>query len=726
MGHVLRRSVGHPRWTLLLVGVALLAGFQPPASAQVPLSATNNQTAVSNVSFNFVEDVPFSSQVLEDQIWHKEPGFWDKVTKLLPVIEAPEFPFNPIELQKDVRRLERYFRRNGFLHPEIDYPASQVDTVKNRIHIIFTVRRGPPLIIQDIGFYSGEDAYTAEAFTGDLRQAWIEFRDNLALESGRRYTEFEGIRIQDEVLTWLQNAGFAFADVRRNAQIDSTANTVDLRFNVDPGPRGYVSEILIEGNESVRRNVVLRELPIRVGSRFSAQRLSQGQRELFELNLFRVVMADVPEQPRDSTVVIRYRLTEARPRHVTAQTGYALEQGALAQGSWTHRNFLGDARQFTASATYSSGFGAARAGGFGAYQQKGGSVTLTQPYVFTRKLSGVFSPSYMRGEDPRLGIRFEEGELNTSLVYTIYSFRTVTFNHTLSRARPLGDATGFANIGIGTQAFDPLRSFDIFNKNVFSLAASLGNVDDYLQPSSGFMIRPRLEMGGILVPLPDDVDYLKAQAEIVGYVPVGEDYNLSGRLFLGNIWPRSESRNQSDPQIEFRFDRIRFYAGGSNDVRGWPANLLGPKAPITEKTGEFDPTLRDSINVIGVEPWGGLAKLAANIELRTPAPFLGSSWKGALFLDMGQVFPTNTEQQELRIRDISAADLRFGTGVGLRYETVVGFLRIDLGYKINPTLEDLASPEEVYLLTKEIITRDDVETSFMDRFRFHLSIGQTF
>jgi len=228
------------------------------------------------------------------------------------------------------------------------------------------------------------------------------------------------------------------------------------------------------------------------------------------------------------------------------------------------------------------------------------------------------------------------------------------------------------------------------------------------------------------VPLPDDVDYLKAQTEIVGYLPVGESYNLSGRLFAGNIWPRAESRNQTDPQVEFRFDRIRFYAGGANDVRGWPANLLGPTVPVTERSDTFDPVLRDSIDVVGVEPWGGLAKLAANVELRTPAPFLGSSWKGALFLDAGQVFPRDAEQRAFRIRDVRLRDLRLGTGVGLRYQTVVGFLRVDLGYKINPTVEDLASPEEVYLLSRGYISTDDVETSFIDRFRFHLSIGQTF
>lgn len=723
-----RRFVVLLQPAVILIVVLLSA---VPAAAQVPLSAVNEETTVRAISFRFVEGRTLNPSALEDRIWHGAPGFWDRVTRFLPFIDAPRFPFSPVELQRDVRRLERYYQQNGFLHPNIDYPASQIDTTDNRIHIIFTVREGPPLIIQDVGFFVDEGVYVAQELEGRLRESWIQFRDDVTLETGNRYTDFEGVRLQDEILTWFKDSGFAFARVNREAVVDSAANTVDLRFFVDSGPRGYVSEIQIEGNESVSDEVVLRELPLSVGDRFSAERLAEGQRELFELNLFRVVIADVPEQPEDSSVVVRYRLREARPRHVSAQTGYGLDQGALLQGTWTHRNFLGGARLLSTSATFSSGFGAARVGGFSAAQQKSVSATLRQPYLFSRKLSASINPSYLRGEDERFDLRYEEMKVNTTLLYSIYNFRTVTFRHSISRATPLGETETL--ILPDTLVFEEQREIDIFTQNAFTLSASLGRVDDYFRPSSGFRVRPLAEMGGVLINLPDDVDYFKLQNEILGYLPIGGDYALTGRLFLGNIWPQSKSAQQTAPQIEYRFDRIRYYAGGANDVRGWPADYLGPKIPRadTARTSEGEPRFDEDGNVIfenfHFEPAGGLGKIAANVELRTPFPLFGEAWKGAFFLDMGQVYPSDVTQEVLRLRDVSFKEIQLGTGFGLRYETLVGFLRFDLGFKINPTLEDLASAEDVYLhRVVERIPRSEVETSFWNRFRFHLSIGQTF
>jgi len=705
------------------------AGTLPDAHAQVPLSAVDRETTVRDISFKFVDGKTFEEDVLENQIWHKEPGFWDKVKRILPFVSMSEFPFDPVELQKDVSRLRLYYQRNGFLSPSVDYPASQVDTSANKIRILFTIQQGPPLIIQDVGFYDPEGNYAVGAFAEALRDDWINFRDDVTLRSGIRYTEFEGIRLQDEILTWLKNSGFTFAEVSRDTQIDSTANTVDLRFIVDPGPRGYISEIQIEGNESVARNVVLRELPFSVGDRFSAEKLAEGQQELFSLGLFRVAVSEVPEQPRDSTVVVRYQLREANPRNLSAQTGYALDEGANLQGGWTHRNFLGGARTFTASGIVNSGFAARRAAGLEATREFGGSVSIQQPYLFNRKLSGLFTPFYEWQDNPTQQLAYQEAGVRAAIIYTIYNFRTVTLQYSIVRSQPLGNRGIIELPSTGFVTDDDLA---IYNRSVVTLSANLGNVDDYIRPTSGFLIRPQLEMGGQLVRMQDDVEYFKSRLELVGYLPITEEFNLTGRLYAGRIWPTGASRNQAPDdstgrQTEFRFDRIRFYGGGPNDVRGWPNSLLGPKFAYRR----VDPgdTLRVDYDF---EPNGGLGKLAANVELRTPLPFFGPAWRGAVFVDMGQVFPTAENDSLLfdkeRVSSVGfdLRDLRIGVGGGLRYQTLVGYIRLDLAYKVNPTIEDLASPEEIWRLQKQEIDRNDIETNWRDRFRFHLSIGQSF
>ena len=694
-----------------------------PLAAQVPLSLIDENTMVDKISFKFVDHRTFDDSELEDQIWHKEAGLWDKVMKVLPLFSAPEFPFDPIELQKDVVRLRNFYRRNGYLHPSIDYPASQLDTTDNEIHIVFSIQEGPPLIIQDVGFFGPEGQRMADTLSSPLREKWIDFRDRVTLEVGTRYTDFEGIRLQDEVLTWWKNSGFAFARVDREQDVDSVANTVDLRFLIKPGPLAYVSEILIEGHESVDERIIRRELPFKEGDRYSAKRVSAGQQELFELSLFRVVVADIPEQPEDDSITVRYRLQEASLRNLRAQTGYSLDQGPILEGHWTHRNFFGGARQFTITGTFTSGFGAATSAGFTATSQKGISALLRQPYLFSRKLSGTFSPSYLRQEIELQDLRFEESALRTSLIYTIYPFRTVSFQHTIARVTPLGDTR------LDFIPEQGSRRIEVYDRNIFSLNGTFGDVDNFLNPNYGLLVRPLVELGGTIIDLKDDVDYFKSQLEVVGYLPLRRRYNFGARLLVGRIWPFGESVRQDDDQVEYRFDRIRFYAGGPNDVRGWPVNFLGP----LQATARFD-TLGSPIEGSYVlEPVGGLGKIAANVELRTPAPFLGSSWRGAVFVDVGGIVPSDRRETELRLRDITIGDLRVGTGVGLRYETVVGFIRLDLGMKLNPSLEDLAtSAKQVWQyqhidnLGRHLRPRSDVDTSWMNRFRLHFSIGQSF
>jgi outer membrane translocation and assembly module TamA len=119
-----------------------------------------------------------------------------------------------------------------------------------------------------------------------------------------------------------------------------------------------------------------------------------------------------------------------------------------------------------------------------------------------------------------------------------------------------------------------------------------------------------------------------------------------------------------------------------------------------------------------MEALGGLGKLAGNIEMRLPFPGLGPAWSSALFFDFGQVYqgPPNI------------GDLRYGVGAGMRYETLVGFIRLDVGFKLNPSLTDLNSAEDIYLYRNGLKydSASDLPNSFMKRIAIHFSIGQAF
>lgn len=740
---------------LLLRGCAwgaLCLWLVGPAGAQSNnLFLVNDETTVGGIAFKFSDTQTFGEGQLKEQIATQEPTFWDRVKRWLPLLKPDTYPFDPITLQKDVARLRLFYQRNGYLYPKIDYPASQLDTTNNKIRIIFSIDEGPPLIIQDVGFFAPDGRYFVNQFDGELREAWIRFRDRNAFRTGDRYTDFRRIEIQDQTLLWLKDRGFAFAEVSAEATVDSTYNVADIRFEIVPGPVAYVSEINILGNESVSDRVVRRELPFEEGDRFSSSDLSEGQRELFGLNLFRLALADVPEQPKDSTVAVRLRLTEAPPRNVSAQTGYGFSDGMTVQADWTHRNFFGGARQFTATALAQTGiFSSGDAENIA--RSYSVTVSLRQPYLFRNKLSGILSPFYLWRDDPEKQLGFQEFGLTSTLLYDLLPFRTVTFQHTYSRAFPLKNTIGGVSI-------------DAYDRSILSLGATLGKVNNFLNPRRGVLVRPQLEEGGFLQSiggvLPSDVYYWKGTLEAIGYVPLTRRSSLRLRMLVGRVWPYDRSDNQQDAQVEYQFDRIRYYAGGANDVRGWGLERLGPQIP----TG----TIRRKEGVIVVdkgtpqvdatfEPHGGLGKLAFSIEYTFPFFNLGDPWRLATFIDAGQVSGSLRRDASGRVRSqaiiengevvgtrilfgdekFDFTNMRVGAGVGIRYATPVGFIRFDVAYKVNPSEQDLWSAEEAYryadpggILFDELgyeAQRPDPGpgTQFLRRLRLHLSIGQAF
>ena len=750
--------------------------------AQASLFLANDSTAIRDIAFTFTDAAryppQFEAEELKLKIATKAPGLGTRLKRTIGLGGPNSFLLDPIELQKDVVRLRQFFRENGYLTPYVDYGASVLDTTDNTIRIVFDIEQGPPIIIQDVGFYApGGRGYLANVFEGTTRQRWIAFRDRTSFKTGDRFTHFDLIRIQDQVLNWLKDRGYAFAELVSDTQIDSTFNTADISFYVDPGPLSYFADIQIEGNRRINDYVIRRELPFKEGDLFSNRKLIQGQRELFGLNLFQVAQAELPGQPRDSSVTVRFNLREAKLRYLTAETGYDRAQGVLLDGQWSHRNFLGGARILSVRGEIESGLLAKTRSGTEPQRLFRASVALRQPYLFINGLSGIVEPFIQYEHDPLLRqtnllfkINRREFGVNTTLIYEILPFRTVSLQYTLSRA------TKFADV-----REDTTSTRDAYSKGIVTLNGTFGWTNNFLNPRRGFLVRPFIEQGGGLEHLlglgSSGVEYVKTGVEIVGYIPITKKISVGTRLAGGRIWPLGNSKaavpvfaaGTPDPfafdplfvaPIEDRFDPIRFYAGGSNDVRGWDFGLIGPKINLTECAersdcrrdengtlivdGDTDGDTMPFTTVERFEPIGGLARLVGNVEVRFPFPGLGDAWRAAVFLDAGQVSGELDETQDCSQPFFNDAPMqepvdvqcgfsdsgglafdkfKYGVGAGIRYETPIGYLRLDIAYKLNPDDLDLQTPRNAFLSQEGFA---DPERSFLNHLNLHLSIGQAF
>ena len=710
------------------------------ALSQSTLPYYNRDTQVRKISFRFRTDNPvFPPDILKEQLVTQAPTFWNRFDRINPFRKSRPFPFDPIELQKDVVRLREFYKRNGFPDPAISYSSSFLDTTTNKIHIRLAIREGEPLFIDTIRAL--ETDRTTPFISDEYGKKWNAFIESFEDLRGTRYTEVERLRIQEQLYTWFQNNGYAFARIDLSAQIDTTQRSVDLNAYIDTGPIGYISSIQIQGNESVADNILLRELPFAVGDRYSSKELREGQQELFGLNLFRVALTDLPQQQPDSTVDVRIRVTEAKRRFITAETGYAPQEGIGFQGEWSNRNFFGSARNLSVNFVAETGI-LGSTGGFNAENAIGKlpsrlfrvSVSLKQPYLFTYKLSGIVSPFIEFQNDPQLiasndflDINRREFGMGATLIYETLPFRPISIQYTFSRL--LSRSSGSQLSG--------LLARDLYNKSSIGISATFGKTDNYIRPTDGFLVKPFYETAGLI--FNSGLEYDKIGVEFVNYIPLNRRLNFSTRLFYGTLWTKGNSKAALDGRscslevfsasnsteteqcliYENRFDPVFFYAGGSSDVRGWTFQLLGPKIAradtvFTEGMVEREngnPTFQNFV----YERIGGTTKLIGNIELRRPIPGLSSEWEAAAFFDFGQI--SN--------RGIRLKDFHYAIGGGIRYNTFIGVIRADLAFKLNPSDADLITPEDAFL-SEQGLTTSAPDKKFFRRFGLHLSIGQAF
>jgi outer membrane protein insertion porin family len=696
--------------------VSLLGVGVPGVQAQDPLALSNASTQVSDVAFKFTTTQTFDTDRLKLQIATQGPSFLDNLKDAVPLLSGRDYAFDPVELQRDVVRLRQFYARNGFPDASVDYPASQFNASTNRIRIIFTIDEGTPVTIRSLDFT------LTEPLPPDLAERWETMKVRLKDATGRRFTDFERLSIENQVLSMLQDRGFAFASVTADVKVDEQEFTADLDFEVSPGPYGKFGEIIIEGNESVSRRTVLRELPFREGDEFSRRRLITGQQQIFGLNLFRLALAEVPDQEPDSLVTVRYRLRESKLRYVSAQTGFARESGLSVETEFRHRNFLGNARQFSAGASSRTGLLAATGTGRKPVRSFTSNLSLRQPWLGWTRLSGGLSPFFSWLDEPNQDTRFYEFGLTSSLVLEVLPFRNLTAQHTFSRAVPL-TSTGLGN------------RFGVYNRSILSVGMGFGWLNDFLVPRRGWFVRPSFELGGLVGG--SAVQYAKAAVDATAYVPVTRRTSVILSLTTGWLAPFKDSRDQLDPQNEFRFDAIRFYAGGASDIRGWALNALGPQVAVADSvTVDADGT--PHAENARFEAIGGRSKVSFRSELRFPVPGLGDSWRGAVFLDGGaisservtdangaQVFTAAGIAEFRDRRFVSLSDFRFGAGTGIRYRTPVGMLRLDVAYKLNPAEADLRRPEDI-VLYEQGFRSDPPEDRFLRRLNVHVSIDRAF
>ncbi len=616
----------------------------------------------------------YEDLVIERYIANQRPSFWRRIGGSVDAGMA----IDEFEIRKDVIRIERFYQRRGYPHVEVNYELRDGGSIDRKV-LVFVVTENDPIVINQVEISLNTDQENQQYISNSREYSRLIGR--LPFRSGRRYQAIEETEVVGLLNRALKNIGYIYSTVSVDVTIDSTQNIANVKIESVPGPRTRISSFEIEGEETLDERFIFRETGLKIGGLYSEEKLREAQREVFKHHLFRLALISIPDQPEDSTLDLQMSVKELPLRSFRIRGGvgeFDRLDGPLAinnvwkllrtQSTWIYRNLGGKGTQF--STTLKLSF-------FESYL----STEFLFPYVFNTKSSFTVNPFIENRVEPAYSIT--TGGVINSLGYEYNRNLTGTFSYEFA----INNEYDIANER--NQEITEILPDSVLNYNISSFSLNLYYANGLSRGRRGWIIQPYVEFSGIFGE--SDFTFQKLAFDVRKYTELTPKTVLATRVQAGSIYFAKQDSLPAD---------IEFYAGGTSSVRAYRRNDLGPKRAIIiegEKPGE-----EDRVNFV---PVGGKAFLTFNVELRQRMDRLLKGLGVAAFLDGGQVWSS--------IRRIEDRELQYSTGAGIRYQTPIGPIRVDFGYKLNPTDFDL-----------ELLP--GINDTAARRWRLHFSIGQAF
>ena len=559
--------------------------------------------------------------------------------------------FDRARFDADLKRIVAFYTDRGYPDARVTGFDVKVDEERNAVDISVGVERGEPVLVSGVEF-RGFEVVPADRLERMRQQA------PLVIEKPRDRQVVLATR--DSALNLLREHGYPYARVSVDERAGRTGKQAALTFGADPGPLARFGSVEIVGNQSVGSRVIDRQLSYRPGEIYRRSAVQESQRRLLGMALFQFVNIEAlnPEQ-RSPEVRTRVTVAEGRHQRVNFGAGYGTEEKARVDGEYHHVNFLGGARSAGVHARWSS-------------LDRGIRLDFNQPYFFGPHVSAgaeaqqwyTDTPAYRSVVTGGKVTVVHRGSPATSWSMSMLSER----NSSAISDEALDDPTlRGALIALG---LDPTTGRQEGTLNAIGLDLQRSTANNVLNASRGYQLALHVEQAGRL--LPGAFRYFAISGDARHYLPLGERLVLASRLQAATI-----DAAANDPgNVPFS---KKYFLGGATSIRGWGRYEVGP------------------LSESGL-PIGGNSLFAWSTELRAT---LVRRLDGAVFLDAGNVWADGWT--------VDFGDLRYSGGAGIRYQTPVGPVRLDVGYQLNP-IEGLTVNGEPQ----------------RRHFRLHFSIGQAF
>jgi outer membrane protein insertion porin family/translocation and assembly module TamA len=689
-----RRGDG-PQFRGIRTGLAPLGACLLAAGLPACVGMPTDRAVISDIEIRGNDEL--ASDDIKQEIASRETSCF------LGVFEGLFYDYEVFDrhvLNRDLERVERYYRKRGYYHANAR-AARVYYSDERHVRVQIEVEEGPPVRIARVDVHSPDHlpddlALRASVLANDLIPPNSLFDEEVYVQGEQQLKEL------------FTDRGYASVNVRRNAQVDLARNQASVGYWIEPGELAQFGALTIEGLGSIPEAPVRRAADIEAGEPFSSSALEEAERAVLNLGVFSSVhiepQLDATTAGGNHRVPLVMHVEPTRLHSVKVGGGVQLDSiktDAHLVAGWESHNFFGGLRHYLIEVRPGVVLYPTRLPTLQPPDRllPEGRVRseFRQPAFLEARTKGV-----VRGEASIAPILLSPEQQSDGPILGYREFRSgVGVERSFWKT--------FGSVSQNLQVNSPFTYVGPLDPDVETIVVSYPELtvaldlrDDRIQPHKGLYLNGEVQVAGV----GGDARDVRLQPEANLYIPVGRRLTLALRASVGLLFPFNygqtthsnayygtpgeTTRAQWVRDVQITFLR-GFFSGGPGSNRGYAAREVGPHGAVPfYNPGQSSDTITGSCESGSPDvaqgscdlPLGGFSMWEASLELRFPivGPFMA-----ALFADASDV---SADRLDLRLRR-----LHLSVGPGLRYDTPIGPVRLDVGYRV-PGLQAPDSPDE--------------------------------
>ncbi|MBD3842076.1 MAG: outer membrane protein assembly factor BamA [Campylobacterales bacterium] len=457
------------------------------------------------------------------------------------------------QLDYDSLRIKDLYMQNGYLDAKVSKGFSKIDFNNNTAQIQYVIVEGKQYKVNDTLIYVDETVANAE-----------EIKQNLKLEKEDIFNINHLRKDQEYIKTQIADKGYAFAQVDFDLRKNEENSSVDIIYNVIPGDKVYINDVIISGNSRTLDRVVRRSVYLAPSDLFSLTDYKDSINALRRTGYFENVTIEQKRISSDKMDLL-VKVTEAPTGNLVLGGGYGSYDGWMLNASISDKNIFGSGLNLGFSIDYSS-------------KRNNYTVNLTNPMLNDGIYSGTVS--------------LYRNETTITSTDTVYGDKdTFETGFGVGIGRGIGRHTR-----VGTNyAYDDIQvkySIGTIYDNQYVTSSitpyiNFNNTDDYFIPRSGMMAGTSLKYAGV----GGDAKYMLSSTYFKYF------YSLENLTDYDIIFRYKNSLKLLEDSGKIP-DGTTFYLGGPTSLRGYNSYAFQPDDSAHPYTRYFTNTLELSFPLI--------------------------------------------------------------------------------------------------------------------------------